>query len=284
MTPIALPPAPAGPNPLADSATLFAQASGTAPRGGGEALTGFTGWVVSVMEALGPVGVGLMVALENLFPPIPSEIILPLAGFTASQGTMNLYAAIVLATLGSVIGALALYYVGRAFGLDRLRRWAAKLPLVDIEDIDKTVAWFERHGPKAVFFGRMIPIFRSLISIPAGVEKMRLMQFTVLTTAGSLIWNSIFVVAGFYLGENWHIVEQYAGWFQRIVIVVVAVAVVWWIVNRIRRNRREKVLAAELEATEPEATKPEATNPGATNTEATEPEDGTRGGRGPAGA
>lgn len=216
--------------------------------GSGQALTGFSGWVVSVMESLGSVGVGLLVALENLFPPIPSELILPLAGFTASQGTMNLYAAIIFATLGSLGGAVALYYVGYVFGLDRLRRWASKIPLVDIADIDKTVDWFDRHGQAAVFFGRMVPLFRSFISIPAGVERMNLLTFMLLTTAGSLIWNTIFVVAGYILGENWQVVEDYAGIFQTIVIIVVVVAVVWWLVRRIRRNRTERRLAEEIES------------------------------------
>lgn len=221
--------------------------------GSGQALTGFTGWVVSVMENLGAVGVGLMVALENIFPPIPSEIILPLAGFTASQGSMSLVAAIVWATIGSLVGAIALYYIGYVFGLDRLRRWASKIPLVDIDDIDKTVSWFHRHGQAAVFFGRMVPIFRSFISIPAGVEKMNLWLFMALTTAGSAIWNTIFVVAGYLLGENWHVVENYAGVFQKIVIAVVLIAVVWWVIRRIRRNRREKHLTEQIEAEDPEA-------------------------------
>ncbi|WP_344335206.1 DedA family protein, partial [Brevibacterium salitolerans] len=191
---------------------------------------GFTEWVVSVMDALGAPGVGLLVALENLFPPIPSELILPLAGFTSSLGSMHLVSAIAWATIGSVLGALALYWVGRAFGHERIVRWAAKLPLVDPADVERTVAWFGRHGRKAVFLGRMIPIFRSLISIPAGIERMSQSWFLLLTMAGSLIWNSLFVLAGFWVGENYAVIERYAGWFQNAVIVVVAAALVWWIV------------------------------------------------------
>src|SRR5690349_23612216 len=126
------------------------------------------GWVTALMERLGAPGAGLAVALENLFPPIPSEVILPLAGFAAGQGRMNLFAAIGWTTLGSVLGALALYFVGAALGHDRVRAIAARLPLIKVTDIDRTAAWFARHGTKAVFLGRMIPIFRSLISIPAG--------------------------------------------------------------------------------------------------------------------
>ena len=111
---------------------------------------------------------------------------------------------------------------------------------MDLEDLDRTEAWFERHGHKAIFFGRMIPIFRSLISIPAGIERMPLLVFTGLTTAGSLIWNSIFIVAGYQLGENWHVVEQYADVFQKIVIVVVVLAVAWFVVSRVRKLQRDR--------------------------------------------
>jgi len=200
----------------------------------------FTQWVVSVMDMLGAPGVGLLVALENLFPPIPSELILPLAGFTASLGQMSLVSAIAWATIGSVVGAMALYWVGRAFGHERITGWAAKLPLVNPEDVERTVAWFGRHGRKAVFFGRMIPIFRSLISIPAGIERMSQSIFLLLTMAGSLIWNTVFVLLGFWVGENYAIIETYDGWFQKDVIVVVGVAVVWWIVKRVRRTRARR--------------------------------------------
>ncbi|MCP3425394.1 DedA family protein [Rothia sp. AR01] len=218
-------------------ARLTAGGSAQAPAHEPQELTGIAGWVVQVMEALGAVGAGLLIALENLFPPLPSEAILPLAGFTASRGELSLAAALIFTTLGSVVGALALYGVGRAVGLERIRGIARRMPLVDVADVDKTMAWFHRHGYKAIFFGRMIPIFRSLISIPAGVEKMPLLPFTALTALGSAIWNTIFVLAGFYLGENWHVVEGYVGIFQKIVIAVVVVLVAWWLVGRIRSRR-----------------------------------------------
>lgn len=201
-------------------------------------LTGVAGWAVDLMERLGGPGAGLAIAVENLFPPIPSEIILPLAGFTASQGTFSLAGAIFWTTLGSVVGALMLYSIGRGFGRERFRAVWARLPLVNLDDLDRTEAWFAKHGNKTVFFGRMIPIFRSLISIPAGLERMPVLTFLALTTAGSLIWNSIFVVAGYQLGENWHRVEPYADTFQKIVIVVVALVVLGWVVRRILSNRK----------------------------------------------
>ena len=125
--------------------------------------TGIAGWAVGLMESLGGPGAGLAIALENLFPPLPSEVILPLAGFTASRGDMSLAEALFWTTLGSLVGAVALYLVGRALGRDRVRAIAARLPLVKLADVDRTEAWFHRHGRKAVFLGRMIPIFRSLI-------------------------------------------------------------------------------------------------------------------------
>jgi membrane protein DedA with SNARE-associated domain len=201
---------------------------------------GLVGLVTDLVERLGGPGAGLAVALENLFPPIPSEVILPLAGFTASQGEMSLLGAIAWTTLGSVVGALALYYIGAALGRHRIRAIAAKLPLVKVSDVDRTEAWFARHGGKAVFFGRMIPIFRSLISVPAGVERMAIGRFLLYTASGSLIWNTVFVMAGYLLGENWQSVEGYAGVFQKLVIAACALAVGWFVISRLARRRRAR--------------------------------------------
>ena len=216
-----------------------------APRSAEPATDGPVGWVTGLVERLGGPGAGLAVALENLFPPIPSEVILPLAGFTASQGRMSLLSAIGWTTLGSVLGALALYYVGAALGRDRMRALAARLPLVKLADVDRTEAWFLRHGVKAVFFGWMIPIFRSLISIPAGIERMPVPVFLLYTTLGSLLWNTTFVLAGYLLGENWHLVETYVGTIQNVVIVAAAAAVAWFVLSRVRRARRGREAPAD---------------------------------------
>ncbi|MGC0369748.1 DedA family protein [Microbacterium sp. SLBN-111] len=197
-------------------------------------LTSLSEWAVSLMEIIGPIGAGIAIALENLFPPLPSEVVLPMAGLTASRGSFTLFEALLWTTLGSVVGAFALYGLGRWLGAARLRAIAAKVPLLHPEDVDRTVAWFERHGGKAVFFGRMVPIFRSLISIPAGVAKMPLWRFGLLTAAGSLIWNTIFVLAGYLLGENWHVIEQYADILQYVVIGGVAVGIAWFLYARVR--------------------------------------------------
>ncbi|MEO3807028.1 DedA family protein [Nonomuraea sp. B1E8] len=197
-----------------------------------------TDWLVGLMESLGAPGAGLAIALENLFPPLPSEVILPLSGFTASRGELGLIEVLVFTTLGSVLGALALYGVGAALGRDRTLALAAKLPLVKTSDIEKTEAWFGRHGRKTVFFGRMIPVFRSLISIPAGVERMPLPTFTALTTAGSLIWNTIFVMAGYFLGEQWSVVETYVGAGTYVVVGLVLLAIVVFIGVRLAERRK----------------------------------------------
>ncbi|MFC5380594.1 DedA family protein [Aquipuribacter nitratireducens] len=202
-------------------------------------LTGVAAWAVGVMEALGGPGAGVVVALENLFPPIPSEVVLPLAGFTASQGTFTVAGAVAWTTLGSLVGALVLYGLGRWVGARRVRAVAARIPLVDARDVDTAERWFRRHGEAAVFFGRMLPVVRSAISVPAGAEAMPLWRFTLLTTAGSALWNSVFVCAGYLLGENWQAVAPYAEVLQTVVVAALALLVVWFVVVRLRRRRSE---------------------------------------------
>lgn len=204
-------------------------------------LDGLAGWTVDLMERLGGAGAGLAIFLENLFPPLPSEVILPMAGFAASLGRLSVVEAIVWTTIGSVAGAWVIYLLGAWLGHDRMSRLAAKLPLVDEEDIDKSTAWFARHGTKGVFFGRMLPFFRSFISVPAGVERMNFAVFTVLTTLGSLIWNSVFIGLGYGLGASWHLVEPYTAALQYVVMAGVVILVGWFVASRLRRRRRIKV-------------------------------------------
>lgn len=200
----------------------------------GSWLSALLDWSVSLMDTVGPAGAGIAIALENLFPPLPSEVVLPMAGLAASNSSFTLFEALAWTTAGSIVGAFLLYVLGAWLGLRRLRAIAAKVPLLHPEDIDRTVAWFTRHGSKAVFFGRMIPIFRSLISIPAGITRMPLWRFGLLTAAGSLIWNTIFVMAGYLLGESWPVVEQYVDVLQYVVIAAVALGVTWFVFVRTR--------------------------------------------------
>ncbi|NDU74976.1 DedA family protein [Actinomadura sp. DSM 109109] len=205
---------------------------------GGGPTGGVAGWATDLMEKLGAPGAGLAIALENLFPPLPSEVILPLAGFTAAQGGMSLVAALAWTTAGSVAGALALYGIGALVGRDRIRALVARLPLLKLDDLDRTEAWFARHGAKAVFFGRMIPVFRSLISVPAGVERMRMPAFLLYTALGSLLWNTAFVLAGYGLGDNWRTVEEYVGVYSKVVVGLAGLAVLAFVAVRIVKARR----------------------------------------------
>jgi membrane protein DedA with SNARE-associated domain len=201
---------------------------------------GLAGLAVDLMDKLGGPGAAILVGIDNVFPPVPSELVLPLAGFAASQGTMSLFMALFWTTFGSVAGAMLTYGLGAWLGRDRVRALIIRVPLMKESDFDRTERWFARHGTKAVFFGRMVPLFRSLISLPAGVERMPIWQFLSLTALGSLIWNSVFVVAGYLLGANWQVVDKYGGIFQNIVIAVVAFAIVVFVVVRLRERARSK--------------------------------------------
>ena len=196
-----------------------------------------TDWIIGLMEALGSPGAGLLVALESIFPPIPSELILPLAGFAASRGDLHVVAAVVWTTVGSVVGALVLYALGARVGEERLRAVARRMPLVRESDIDTVDGWFERHGGKAVFFGRMVPGVRSLISVPAGVARMPVPRFLLLTALGSLVWNSLLIGAGYALGARWSVVEAWVGRFQEVVVVLAVLALALVVVRRVREHR-----------------------------------------------
>jgi membrane protein DedA with SNARE-associated domain len=198
---------------------------------------GLTGWVASVIEAMGEVGVGLLVALENLVPPIPSEIVLSMAGYLASEGRVNVVLVWIAATAGSVVGALALYWLGYALGEDRLKRWLDHIPLVDTDDLNKADRWFERHAKSAVLIGRCTPVVRSLVSIPAGANHMPLALFTLLTAVGSGVWNLIFVGGGYALGSNFQQLGQYTDYFNYAMYVFFAVAIGSWIVKKVRKRR-----------------------------------------------
>ncbi|ROR45596.1 VTT domain-containing protein [Kitasatospora cineracea] len=182
-----------------------------APAAGQAPTEGLAGWAAGLVETFGGPGAGLAVALENLFPPLPSEVILPLTGFAAGRGTLGLPAALGWTTAGSVAGVLALYLPGAFFGRERMHALWARLPLVRPADLERTEAWFARHGTKAVLLGRMVPVFRSPVSVPAGVERMPLPRFTGLTAVGSLTWNGMLITAGHLLGDRWDAVEQYVG-------------------------------------------------------------------------
>lgn len=196
------------------------------------------------MEAIGAPGVGLGVFLENIFPPIPSEVILPLAGFTSSQGSMNVIAAFIWATVGSMVGAYVLYYLGAAIGADRLRKIADRMWLVKVSDVDGALAWFDKYGKISILLGRVIPGIRSLISIPAGIDRMNPLTFGFYTLIGSSAWNALLIYCGWVLGENWHMVEGVIDQYSKVVYVLVALVLVGVLVWLVRRAQKDKASAA----------------------------------------
>ncbi|WP_107764386.1 DedA family protein [Nocardioides terrigena] len=196
-------------------------------------------WVVEVMRTLGAPGVGLATALETVFPPVPSEVVLPLAGYTASQGHYGLLAAITWATVGSLVGAFVLYWLGALWGAERLEAMAERIPLLHARDVERAISWFGRNGRSAIFLGRLVPGVRSFISIPAGIDRMPVLRFALYTTAGSLLWNSALIVAGYELGAQWHRVEAYVGEASVVIYAVLGVAVLWFVVRRLVRRSQQ---------------------------------------------
>lgn len=199
--------------------------------------TGITDWVIDVIDSVGAIGVGALIALENLFPPIPSEVILPLAGFTAKQGDMNVIAAWAMATLGALFGAVVLYGAGAMVGYDRLHQMSAKrwFVLMSQNDLERGHQFFVHHGGKIVLFGRCIPLVRSLVSVPAGIERMPIGRFVVYTTVGSGVWNALFIGAGWTLGDNW---ERVDGWLAPVGYLVLAGLTGWLVISVYRSVTR----------------------------------------------
>ncbi len=208
---------------------------------GGSEYEGFIGWVLSLMETLGEAGVGIAVLLEVFIPPIPSEAVLPGAGFLAYEGRMNVWLAWLAATLGALIGAWLWYGVGAALGRDRTRRVVARVPLMDAADFDRAERFFLRWGGTAVLVGRCVPLVRSFISIPAGIERMGIWKFTGYTALGSGIWNGIWIGLGFAFGPVIQpVLEQWSGLLSRLVVVVIVALIAWFVIARLIRRARDR--------------------------------------------
>lgn len=188
--------------------------------------------MADVIAALGAVGVGLLVALENVFPPIPSEIVLPFAGFLSGRGGDPLWLMVVASTVGSVGGAVVLYAAGRRLGEQRSRRLLRGLPLVNDDDLDGAFAWFHQHGQAAVLTGRFVPFVRSVVSLPAGAERMPVGRFVVLTAVGSGIWNTVWVAGGYLLGRQWRDAGRYSDVLNIVLVAVAVVLVVRFVWHR----------------------------------------------------
>jgi membrane protein DedA with SNARE-associated domain len=195
-------------------------------------LTGLVGWIADVIAALGAFGVGLLTLGEVFFPPIPSEVVLPMSGYLASQDRLGLLAALIAATVGSTLGALALYWIARALGVERVGALVRRIPLMEEEDLDRARGWFDRHDRSSVLIGRMVPGVRSVISLPAGFQKMPLLPFVVLTALGSAVWNTGLVMGGYLLGSQWKSIGRYSDWLNLAIIAALVVAVAKFVWDR----------------------------------------------------
>lgn len=199
-------------------------------------------WIQRTMEALGYPGIVLLMFVENVFPPLPSELIMPLAGFTASRGELSFVGVVLAGMAGSVLGALPLYSLGRGMGEERLKSWAdrhGKWLAVSGDDIGKAKGWFDRHGGKAVLFCRLVPGVRSLISLPAGFAEMCLATFLLYSALGTGLWAALLAYLGRLLGENYGRVERYLGPAAYVVLGSLAVAGIGWVWKRKQQNAAE---------------------------------------------
>lgn len=206
-------------------------------------LDNLTEWATDIVERLGYLGVAMLVALENLFPPIPSEVVLGLAGYTASRGDAWVVGMIIAATVGSVVGAWILYGLSAAVGPVRLRaiiiRYGAWVGFGE-SDLDRAESWFDRRSRSAVLVCRCVPLIRSLISIPAGFRRMPLGAFTLFTIIGSLVWNTVLVTAGYLLADQWEKVLEFTEPFQTLVVVLIGVLVVALVIRKVVLTKRAR--------------------------------------------
>ncbi|KJH69893.1 DedA family protein [Aliterella atlantica] len=196
-------------------------------------------WITNTMTSLGYWGIGLLMFLENLFPPIPSELIMPLAGFTISQGKMEFAPAVFAGVMGTVIGALPWYYAGKVLGEQRLKSLAdryGKWLTISSKDITKATGWFDRHGGMAVFLCRLVPGVRTLISLPAGISHMHMLPFLLYSTIGTTIWVGFLTYAGYALGDNYELVDEYLGPISKIVLAIIVAAFGIWVARRLMRR------------------------------------------------
>jgi membrane protein DedA with SNARE-associated domain len=203
-------------------------------------LNDLTGWVTDVIDALGYVGVAFLVALESVFPPIPSEVVLPLAGFVAGSGEASVPGMIIAATIGSVIGALILYTIAALIGPVRLRAFIVRFGRwfgLKERDLDRAEEWFDRRANIAVLLGRCVPLIRSIVSIPAGFRQMPLVPFVIYTAIGSAIWNTALIGAGAALGDRWDEVGDVVGLLQGAVVVAIVAGVLWFVWSRLVKPR-----------------------------------------------
>jgi membrane protein DedA with SNARE-associated domain len=201
-------------------------------------------WIQTIMDTLGYPGIAILMFLEVVFPPIPSEVIMPLGGFASNKGSLNMFGVVTAGTAGSMAGAIVFYYVGKIVGTERLVMLADKYGkwlTVSGEDVKKADHWFDRHGEKVVLLCRLVPGIRSLVSLPAGVAMMKIVPFLLYTLIGTVIWNIALTGAGYFLGKNYELVDQYMGDSGKIVLgVLAALAVILYVVRLVQQMRKEE--------------------------------------------
>lgn len=205
-------------------------------------------FIISVMNRFGYVGIFFLIFFENVFPPIPSEVVLLFGGFMTTYTKLNIFLMIVFSTLGSVAGAIVLYYIGKLLNKERLKKIVSgkvgKVLRIKTNDIDKADYWFDTKGNKTVFFCRFIPVVRSLISIPAGMSEMAMGKFLLYTTVGSAIWNSILLIVGNKVGKNWEsilsIMNQYSHIVFMLLIILFIVFLVYFFGFRTKKRKAKK--------------------------------------------
>lgn len=212
--------------------------------------------IIDIVNKFGYMGVILLIAVENIFPPIPSEVILTFGGFATTISNITVIGAIIAATIGSVLGAIVLYWIGRVLNEERVDKLVdsrvGKILGLKKDDIHKAFSWFDNKGKFAVFFGRFIPIVRSLVSVPAGMAKMPMMPFLVLTTIGSFIWNTVLITLGRIAGASWNRIAEYIGDYSDCIfsgfIVVFVLGIISFYLKKsrmvkiiwFRKNKKEK--------------------------------------------
>ncbi|QUX31912.1 DedA family protein [Nocardiopsis akebiae] len=202
---------------------------------------GFIGWVLNLMTTLGEPGVGVALFIETFFPPMPSEAVLPGAGFLAYAGHMNVWLAILWATIGCLVGAWGFYAIGALLGRERTAWLVEKTPLLEIEDFYKAERFFARFGGVAVLLGRCVPLVRSFISVPAGIERMPLFKFSLYTVIGSAVWNTIWIGLGYVFGPAIEpVLVQWSGVISNIVVVLIGLLVLWFILARVYKRTRAR--------------------------------------------
>ena len=201
-------------------------------------------FVISIMNQFGYFGIFFLIFIENIFPPIPSEVVLLFGGFMTTYSKLNLFGMIIFSTLGSTVGAIVLYYIGKILNKERLKKIVSgkigKVLRLKASDIEKADKWFDTKGNKTVFFCRFIPVVRSLISIPAGMSEMIMSKFLIYTITGSLIWNTVLLFVGSKVGENWKKIEQVMSQYSHIILIILIIAFIGLVIYHFSKKKKKK--------------------------------------------